>query len=104
MRAVSIHASAAEEAVEAAAWYEHERSGLGTDFRRAIDAALDLLGDGQAPSTPMPGRAGNAGIRRLILKRFPYDLVFVERGETVIVLAFAHHSRKPGFWRERLRS
>ena len=34
MRALRIHAAAAEEAVEAAAWYEKERSGLGVEFER----------------------------------------------------------------------
>jgi hypothetical protein len=32
MRRVRIHEAAAEEAAEAAAWYENERPGLGTDF------------------------------------------------------------------------
>ena len=43
MRMLRIHAAAAEEAAEAAAWYEKERPGLGADFEHAIDAALDLL-------------------------------------------------------------
>jgi hypothetical protein len=38
---------------------------------------------------------------RLILKRFPYDIVvFDHLGET-LVLAVAHHSRRPGYWRNR---
>ena len=40
MRRVRIHAAAAEEAAQAAAWYERERPGLGVDFERAVDAAL----------------------------------------------------------------
>jgi len=43
MRRLRIHAEAANEAAEAAAWYEKERPGLGEDFFRAVDAALDLL-------------------------------------------------------------
>jgi toxin ParE1/3/4 len=43
MRVVRILAAAADEAVEAAAWYESERYGLGAEFERAVDAALDLL-------------------------------------------------------------
>ena len=34
MRVLRIHAEAAEEAIEAAAWYEKERSGLGVEFER----------------------------------------------------------------------
>lgn len=43
MRRVRVHAAAAEEAAQAAAWYEKERAGLGVDFEHAVDAALDLL-------------------------------------------------------------
>lgn len=50
MRRVRIHSAAAEEVAEAAAWYEKERPGLGADFERAVDAALDLL----ARSTVIP--------------------------------------------------
>lgn len=45
MRRVRIHAAAADEAAEAAAWYEKERPGLGADFQRAADAALDFARD-----------------------------------------------------------
>jgi hypothetical protein len=50
MRRVRIHAAAAEEAAEAAAWYEKERPGLGADFQRALDAALDLLEEEIVPT------------------------------------------------------
>lgn len=43
MRLVRLVDEAAIEAVEAAAWYEQQRSGLGTEFERALEAALDLL-------------------------------------------------------------
>ena len=35
--------------------------------------------------------------------RFPYDVVVVERQNETIVVAFAHHSRQPGYGRDRLR-
>lgn len=36
MRVLRIHAAAAEESAEAAAWYENERHGLGTTSPRQI--------------------------------------------------------------------
>ena len=59
MRRVRIHAAAAEEAAQAAAWYERERPELGVDFERAAE---------------------------------------------VIVVAFAHTARRPGYWRDRLKA
>jgi hypothetical protein len=43
MRTVRVHEAAAQEAIEAAAWYERERPGLGAEFDQAVRAALDLL-------------------------------------------------------------
>jgi toxin ParE1/3/4 len=95
---------AAIEAEHAIAWYEGERPGLGGDFEAAVDAALDLLAQDPIPSVPVQGAAAKRGIRRLILRRFPYDVVFVVQPDFVWVLAFAHHSRRPAYWRNRLRT
>jgi len=100
---VRILRQAAEEAEAAAAWYEQERPGLGAEFFEAMEAALDVIEDGFLPLSPMPGISGNQGAQRLILRRFPYDIVVVDRGDQRLVVAFAHHSRKPGYWRDRTR-
>ena len=50
------------------------------------------------------GAAGERGAKRLILKRFPYDVVVRETGAEIVVIAFAHHSRRPGYWRGRSRT
>ena len=102
MRVLRIHAAAAEEAAEAAAWYEKERPGLGADFERAIDAALDMLEQDIVPLTSAPGVAGVGGVKRLLLRRFPYAVVVRERGTEIFVIAFSHHARRPGYWRDRL--
>jgi hypothetical protein len=101
MRTLRIHAEAAQEALEAAAWYERQQPGLGADFQRAIDAALDLLEEGIVPLRPVPLAARARGVKRLRLKRFPFDVIVVERETEVLVIAFAHHARRPGYWRHR---
>jgi len=104
MRRLRIHAEAANEAAEAAAWYEKERPGLGEDFFRAVDAALDLLEEEIVPLVTLPGAAGALGVKRLLLRRFPYAVVVRESAEEVVVIAFAHTARRPGYWRRRLKS
>lgn len=101
MRKVRIHGEASREAVEAAVWYEQHRPGLGTDFGAAVDAALDLLEEGIVPLRPVPLSARARGVKRLGLKRFPFDVVVIERDKEVLVIAFAHHARRPGYWRRR---
>jgi len=102
MRRVRILDAAANEATEAAAWYELQRPGLGAEFSLAIDAALDLLEEQVVPLSPAAGVAGQRGAKRLILRRFPYDIVVRERVDEIIVVAVAHQSRRPGYWKNRL--
>lgn len=54
------------------------------------------------PGMPWPGRLGERGVKRLPMMRFPFSVVFVQAGERVVVLALAHHRRKPNYWRDRL--
>lgn len=104
MRRVKILDKAAEEAIEAAAWYQQERPELGIEFAHAVNAAIDLLEDEIVPLTKMSGAAGARGVKKLVLKRFPYDIVVREFSEEIIVVAIVHQSRRPGYWRNRLRT
>lgn len=104
MRRIRVLHEAAEEAIEAAAWYENERADLGTEFARAVEAAINLLEEDIIPLTIMPGMAGSRGAKRLLLKRFPYAIIVRESSEEVIIVAVAHHSRRPGYWRSRVRT
>ena len=104
MRVLRIHAAAAEEAAEAAAWYEKERLGLGAEFEHAIESALDLLEQDIVPLTSASGVAGARGVKRLLLRRFPYSVVVCERDTEILVIAIAHQSRRPGYWWDRLRT
>jgi hypothetical protein len=103
MRRLRIHAAAAEEAAEAAAWYEKERQGLGIEFAHATETALDLLEQEIVLLPVVPGDAGNRGVKRLLLRRFPYSVIVLERDAEIFVIAFAHHARRPGYWRDRAR-
>jgi len=102
MRKVRILQQAVEEAIAAANWYDMEREGLGAEFSNAVEIAIDLIEEDILPLSPMPGKSGAKGVKRLILKRFPYDIVVIEGETEIVVIAVAHHSRKPGYWRERI--
>jgi len=67
-------------------------------FFAAVDAAIDVIEEDLIPLSLLPEEAGDTGARRLILERFPYDIVAIELPEEAIVIAVAHHSRKPGYW------
>jgi toxin ParE1/3/4 len=103
MRRVRIHAAASEEAAEAAAWYEKERPGLGAEFEQAVEVALDLLEEEMVPLVSVPGIAGTRDVKRLLLRRFPYAVIVRESATEIVIIAFAHTARRPGFWRDRMK-
>lgn len=39
--------------------------------------------------------------RAFFLKRFPYYIVYREKGNGIIIIAIAHKSRRPGYWKGR---
>ena len=87
---------------EAAAWYEIALPGLGARFISAFEHALDLLGETNPPLMPVQGDAGDLGAQKLLLHKFPFSVIVKQMEHTIIVVALAHHSRRPGYWRSRV--
>lgn len=101
MKRIRVLEEAVDEAIAAADWYDQQKPGLGNEFSEAVDIAIDLIEEDIVPLSPVIWDAGSTVIKRLILKRFPYDIVVLEQGNESIVIAVAHQSRKPGYWNER---
>jgi hypothetical protein len=54
------------------------------------------------PDLPVRGVPLELGIRRILVHRFPYAIVFMRGPHEIHVLAFAHFQRRSGYWMERL--
>jgi len=89
---------ASDEVAEAIRWYEMRRSGLGSDFYDAIVQTIDLIRTHPEIGTPRMGRLPN---RQLRVTRFPYKVVYRVREHNIYVVAVAHTSRRPGYWKDR---
>ncbi len=68
-------------------------------FQRAIDAAGALITANPGIGAPV----GRLGVRRYILTRYPYSLIYREERFVIRVYAFAHHKRTRYYWKSRLR-
>jgi plasmid stabilization system protein ParE len=83
--------------VEAAfAWYENERPGLGLEFLSELRAAYNRIAAG-----PFGYQELRSGIRRALLRRFPYAVYFAVDADLVVVVAVLHVSRDPAAWQRR---
>jgi len=50
---------------------------------------------------PELGKELGRGERRLLLRRFPYKLIYRPHPPSIVILALAHHKRREGYWRRR---
>ena len=81
---------------ESAVFYEKESEGLGSAFLDEIERAITKICDHKEI-----GRLYIGNIRQYTLTRFPYSILYLVENQEIIVVAIAHHRRKPGFWRNR---
>jgi hypothetical protein len=100
-RPVWIGAEAQAEMAEASRWYDAQRSGLGLTFLRSVGQIISRIEATPQTGSPVPGVAA-ADIRRVLIRRFPYDVVYIELPDRAQVLAIAHHRRRPRFWVGRI--
>lgn len=99
---VRFDAEAEEEFTAAAGWYERERPGLGGEFLVSVNETVLEVRERPETFSLVPAVPQALGVRRALVKRFPYAVVFLELADEIRVLAVAHGARKPGYWRDRV--
>ena len=95
---IRIHPDALAEAEAALEWYRARSHRAAGDFLAALHSALARLS-----TEPSRFPLHLLGTRRMLLRRFPYMIVFLWNGTGVNVIAVARGRRKPGYWRDRMR-
>ena len=94
---VSFTLPARAELIDAQSWYENEVSGLGGHFRAAVGDVVQRMS-----ANPQQFPLVYKNVRRALLRRFPYALMFViEADTTLTVIACFHGSRDPEHWQRR---
>ena len=97
MRSVEFHPEAQDEFISAAQFYERETEGLGLDFVTTVQHAYERL-----PEFPASGAPFGRRLRRLLVPKFPYGLLYRVEPERIYIIAVMHLNRRPGYWRSRL--
>ena len=93
---VIFHRDARVELDEAVDFYKEISPTLGRRLRHEVFSALERIVE--HPSTGVPIRPK---LRRYLLRRFPYSLIYTVRDDQILILAVMHHRRKPGYWEDR---
>jgi plasmid stabilization system protein ParE len=97
VRSVEFHPDAQTEFVSAARFYENQTTGLGLDFMATVQRTYERLLEFPASGAPFGRR-----LRRALVPKFPYGLLYRVEPDRIYVLAVMHLHRQPGYWRSRL--
>ena len=83
---------------EAAAFYESKVSHLKEAFIEEVERCITIIRQRPEAAAPL-GKL----LRKINLRRFPYSIVFHHGADGLLILAIAHQSRRPGYWRARMK-
>ena len=97
MRRAEFHPEAQDEFTSAARFYEDQRRGLGLDFALTIQRSCERLVE-----SPIAGAPFGRRLRRVLVPKFPYGLLYRVEAERSYIVAVMHLQRRPGYWRSRL--
>ncbi len=100
-RRLTLSAEARQELREAVNWYETRGLGLGRQLLGEARECFHRIETQPETGSLVKGVKDAVGARRVLLKRFPYAVIYIELEAPVRVLAFAHVRRRPGYWKKR---
>jgi plasmid stabilization system protein ParE len=91
-----FHPEAEKEVLGAAAWYFEHSSVAGKAFLLEIDYVIERIVEApeRYPSSPHK-------TRRAVFPRFPFSFFYRVVDDVIEIIAVAHQSRRPGYWRSR---
>ena len=78
---------------DAIAFYETELAGLGFRFKEEIKSSVLRIKE-----HPEAWSIEKGEVRKVLLHRFPYKILYAIEKEKIIILAIAHQHRKPNYW------
>jgi plasmid stabilization system protein ParE len=96
-----INAEVEAEVFEAAAWYEDRQPGLGDRFFETVSGTIDSIQAYPHRFARVETVRTSPTVRRAQVEGFPYTVVYEAQPDEIVILAVAHMSRRPGYWRGR---
>ncbi len=94
---IRLSTEAEEELAGAAEWYEDCEDGLGDDFTDLVKAIFRRVA-----ANPRIHQKVYRDVRRAVVKRFPYVVLYQEVNSEVLVISVFHTSRDPKEWQRRI--
>jgi toxin ParE1/3/4 len=78
-------------------YYSRARAGTGVRFQAAVEAAVE-----RAVRHPNGGAPSHRRTRIVLVKGFPFSVIYRASESELLVVAIAPHRKRPGYWVSRL--
>ncbi|MFP4035841.1 MAG: type II toxin-antitoxin system RelE/ParE family toxin [Desulfovermiculus sp.] len=91
-----FHPDAELEFWDAIQYYEGVDQGLGHDFAAEVYSAVQ-----RAMAYPAAWAQLEGEVRRVLVRRFPYGVLYSEDDDGILVVAVMHLHRDPEYWKDR---
>lgn len=92
-----FHPEALDEYADAAKCYAGVKDRLGLRFVDVVEEAIERI-----VQHPEAFQMIDEDIRRCLTRIFPYGIIFTIEADYVLIVAVAHCSRKPFYWKGRI--
>lgn len=96
MKPIIFLSEAEQEMLEAAFYYQSKASGLGIDYLSEIERAVEAIEE-----SPYTWPILEGVLRRRLVRRFPFGVLYRIDLDEIVIVAVAHLSERPGYWKKR---
>jgi len=97
-RRVVYHERARADVKSAVAWYRERSPKAASDFIEELHLAVKII-----RKSPERWPLGKNNTRRFLLWRFPFSIIYSQQESLITIWAVAHGSRRPEYWKNRVR-
>jgi plasmid stabilization system protein ParE len=93
---VHFRQDAESDVADAAAWYENQGAGLGSEFLDEILSTCNFIAE-----NPQINPVLHRDTRRAVIHKFPFGIYYRVENDLVTIVAVMHASRDPDKWKKR---
>jgi toxin ParE1/3/4 len=90
-----IRPKAEEDIADARDWYDARQQGMGDRFLEGAEQALLHIAQ-----FPFATAEDSQGARKVLMRRFPYSVIYRVGTDHIAVIAVYHTSRRPRSWQD----
>jgi len=93
---INVTPEAEADILDACKWYNGQKEGLGLEFFDEVVTTVERIED-----HPVAYNLVHKNVRRAVVRRFPYYIIYTVAGDQIQLIACLHASRSPEAWKSR---